>query len=345
MRTLILALAVVLLAAPAWATVEIIVTDTDGDGPGKIAEISYDATSETDLVRAFALNITVAPYEGSTPTIDEINDYAIGDDNGGYGIFPGSFAAAPITVNPTTGNVDDWGVAGYTPVAPAGDPEALDGLGTDGVTIEMGSLYDTLAPGTTGVLCTLVCSDNCLMSVTGNAIRGNVVLETAAMVDPVLTAATDVFIGVMDTDCFPSDAAYAEQYADWVMYDKPDCWCNSAVLGVDISNSNPEMEYEAGDYQCDGDAATDKQNPLLKWRVSLSDLTMIINNWKLREKDIGTGGALDPDPCADVAHDAQNPLLKWRVSLSDLTLVINNWKLRSSGLPGDCPRTDAAMGL
>jgi len=49
MRTLILALAVVLLAAPAWATVEIIVTDTDGTGPGKIAEISYDATGETEL--------------------------------------------------------------------------------------------------------------------------------------------------------------------------------------------------------------------------------------------------------------------------------------------------------
>lgn len=318
MRTLILALAVVLLAAPAWAVVEIIVTDTDGTGPGKIAEISYDATGETELPRAFALNITV-----DTGTIDDINDYAIGDDNGGFGIFPGSFAAN-ITVNPTTGNVDDWGVAGYTPVAPADDPDALGGIGTAGVTIEMGSLYDTLAPGTTGVLCTLVCSDNCLMSVTGNAIRGNVVLETAAEAALGLTQATDIAIGGLD-ECFPSDAAYAGQYADWVAYGKPDCWCGKDTGVTSIAEENLG-------YQCDGDAAGDTQNPLLKWRVSLSDLTMIINNWKQK---IDTA-----DPCADVAHDSQNPLLKWRVSLSDLTVVINNWKKKDSQLPGDCPRPD-----
>jgi hypothetical protein len=306
MRTLILALAVVLLAAPAWATVEIIVTDTDGTGPGKIAEISYDATGETELVRAFALNITV-----DTGTIDDINDYAIGDDNGGYGIFPGNFAAN-ITVNPTTGNVDNWGVAGYTPVAPAGDPDALPGLGTSGVTIEMGALYDTLAPGTTGVLCTLVCSDNCLMTVTGNAIRGNVVLETAAEAGVDFTQATDIPIGGLD-ECFPDTNP---DYADWVEYGKPLCWCNSANGGT-------------GDYQCDGDADGGTEG-ILKYRVALNDLNMIIANWKKRM-------SASPDPCADIDHKSEG-ILKYRVALNDLNIIIANWKKRDSALAGDCPR-------
>jgi hypothetical protein len=322
MRTKILALAVVLLAAPAWATVTITVTKITAT---KVA-INYDASlGETELVRAFALDVTA-----TDGTIVDVNNYAIGDDNAGYGIFPGNFSRH-ITVNPTTGEVDDWGVAGYTPVADAGDPGALGGIGTSGVTIEMGSLYDTNDPATTGVLCTVtVTAGTKKVCVTGNAIRGNIVMEDAS--ERTIPVAACLII---DVDCFPSTAPYAIQYADWVTFLKPKCWCSAAAISTppeDISDTGV-ANYTAGDFQCDGDANTDRESPVFKWRVSASDLTLVIANWK---KNISAA-----NPCADIKHDSESPVFKWRVSASDLTRLISNWKKNRTQLPGNCPRTDA----
>jgi hypothetical protein len=322
MRTKILALALVLLATPAWAAVTISVTKVTDT---KVA-INYDASGEAPaLVRAFALDVTA-----TGGTITDVNDYAVGDDNNGYGIFPGNFSRY-ITVNPTTGEVDDWGVAGYTPVADAGDPGALGGIGTSGVTIEMGSLYDTNAPAATGVLCTVSFSAGTTkVCVVGNAIRGNIVMEDASERIPVEACYT-----ITSVECFPNTAPYAIQYADWVTYGKPNCWCSAASLPPPIEDLSDTglVDYTAGDFQCDGDAATNRENPLLKWRVSASDLNLVIANWK---KNISTA-----DPCADVKHDFENPLLKWRVSASDLNRLISNWKKNRTQLPGNCPRTDA----
>ena len=304
MKRIGLILVVLFLTGSARADVKIIVTDLDGIDPGKVAEISYDATGETELIRAFALDITV-----DTGVILDINDYAISDDNCGYGIFPGNFAAH-ITVNPTTGNVDNWGVAGYTPVAPPGDPDALGGLGTPGITIEMGSLYDTMAPGKTGVLCTVTVSEGCHMSVTGNAIRGNVVLENAAEAALDLTEATNIPINFDDE--FPS---WYSTYPYWVALGKPNCWCGACG-------------YPQWPYQCDGDA-DNKTEGLLKYRVALGDLNEIIANWKKRINDPHL------NPCADIDHKPEG-LLKFRVALKDLNIIIANWKKRDSALPGDC---------
>jgi hypothetical protein len=313
MRTLILALAVVLLAAPAWATVEITLTDLGG---GKI-EVGYDATDETDLVRAFALDIV--SHDGN---IVDCCDYAVGDNNGGYGIFPGNFSRY-ITVNTTTGNVDNWGIPGYTPVADAGDPSALGGLDTNGITIEMGALYDDAPPLDTGVLCIITVEEGVSkVCVTGNAIRGNVVLEDAseAVLDP-----PEVCLSLAEPDCFPNTPAYAKQYADWVTYGKPDCWCNSSA----ISGTPTQL----GDYQCDGDTDGKTEGILTKYRVSLNDLNQMIPDWK---KKIGA----NPNPCNDVDHKAEGLLTKYRVSLNDLNIIIDNWKKKDTVLPGDCPRPD-----
>jgi len=144
--------------------------------------------------------------------------------------------------------------------------------------------------------------------------------------------AKGIFTVKKEPDCFPNTPAYAIQYADWLMYGKPRCWCNSRVLGEDISDTGP-ANYTAGDYQCDGDANTDRENPLAKWRVSASDLSLVIANWK---KPIATA-----NPCADIKHDSENPLAKWRVSASDLSRLITNWKKNRTQLAGNCPRTDA----
>jgi hypothetical protein len=140
-----------------------------------------------------------------------------------------------------------------------------------------------------------------------------------------------VDIGADEQDCFPT--GYSSMYEDWATLGRPDCWCNSAVLGQDISDTGP-ANYTAGDYQCDGDANTDRENPLAKWRVSASDLSIVTMNWN---KTID-----DPtlDPCADIDHQWENPMIHWRVSASDLSRVITNWKKTAAQLPGDCPRSE-----
>jgi hypothetical protein len=309
MRTLILAVTVLLLAAPVWATVTITAT-VDGTNPQKVW-IGYTST-EGERIRAFALDITVT--DGNIIDVNE-NDYAVGDDNGGYGIFPGSFAAAPIAVNPTTGMVDNWAVAGYSPVAPAGDPDALPGIGTSGVTIEMGSLYDTAAPSqTAGTLCSVTVDENVTeLCVTANAIRGNVVLESAAEVqDLVLPDTPGVTCLKIGTECFPSSFS---TYNDWVTYGKPLCWCNTA--------NDPAA---TGDYQCDGDG-DGKTEGALKYRVFSKDLGVLVASWKQK---IATA-----DPCADFDHKSEGAL-KYRVFSKDLAIMVANWKKKDSALPGDC---------
>jgi len=160
------------------ATVNITVTDL-GEG---VAQISYDATSETQLVRAFALDITV-----SDGNIIDVTDFKTGVStaaDAGFGIFPANFSRY-ITVN-AQGDVDDWGVAGYTPVADEADPGAAGGLSGAAITVEMGSLYDGDAnkPAKSGVLCKVKVDTTCTMSVTTNAMRGNIVLENAARRQP-----------------------------------------------------------------------------------------------------------------------------------------------------------------
>ena len=161
------------LCGSAWAGVTITLTKVSDT---KVA-IGYNATTELQLVRAFALDVTV-----TGGTIVGIADYKVGDDNHGYGIFPANFSRY-ITVNPTTGEVESWDDPNYTLVAPPDTPGALGGLGTNGITIEMGSLYDANAPAKTGVLCTVTVTvrlDPALIGPThvGVTVVVNVVLPT-----------------------------------------------------------------------------------------------------------------------------------------------------------------------
>jgi hypothetical protein len=298
MRTLILALTVLLFAAPVWATVTISLEDL-GD---RVIAVNY-TSDEAELIRAFALDIQA--YDGN---IIDVNNYSIGDDNGGYGIFPGTFAAS-IAVNPTTGQVDNWDVAGYSPVAPASDPDALGGVGTDGVTIEMGSLYDTAAPGNSGMLCTVTVDENVTkLCVTANGIRGNVVLESAAeALDLILP--DDITGDCWSGECFPSSYS---TYGDWVDYGKPQCWCDT----------NP--------FQCDGDFDNATET-FFKYRIYGNDLAAVVANWK---KKIDTA-----DPCADFDHKSET-FFKYRVYGNDLAMVVGNWKKKDADLTGGCPRAE-----
>jgi hypothetical protein len=298
MRKMILALVVVMLAAPAWADITITVTPLGGGQ----AAIDY---SGDELARAFALDITV-----DAGTIDAISDFAVGDDNSGYGIFPANFSRY-ITVDAVTGEVADWSDLGYTPVADADDPGALGGLGTAGITAELGSLYDTQAPGLSGRLCVLSTSGANTMTVVANATRGNVVLEDASEANLILGPATDVAIG--DDECYTGP-----ELAQWEAVGKPDCWCASV---------NPR--------QCRGDADGISQGKKKYW-VSTGDLDVLIEAWsksfaQIEGQDLG--GV--PLICADFDHITEGKK-KYRVSTKDLEILIDNWS-QANAPAGDCP--------
>ena len=298
MKKTIVALSVVMLTAPAWAGVAITVTDL-GDG---MAGIDY---SGTELARAFALDITV-----DAGTIDVISDFAVGDDSNGYGIFPASFSRN-IVVDPVTGDVSDWAVAGYTPVADAGDPGALGGLGTNGITIEMGSLYDTRAPALSGRLCVITCSEPCKVTVTTNATRGNVVLEDASEAVVDLAGATEIQIAGAGGYTGP-------QPEEWLAVGQPDCW---------LSSLNPR--------QCHGDADGTSQGKNKFW-VSTNDLDVLIASWNKTFAELDgqmIGGV--PLICGDFDHIAQGKQ-QFRVSTNDLDILIANWQAADAPAP-DCP--------
>ena len=285
MRKIVLVLVAFALAAPAFGTVAITATD---EGGGNVA-INYDVTGTK--VRAFALNITV-----DAGVIDDVCDYHVGESNNaakGYGIFMGS-----INIDPVTGAVISYG-------SPVGvGPCALGGIGTTGITIEMGSLYeDGNAPPDIGTLCKIhVTAETCNLNVTAEDVcRGGVVLENGLTVAPDLSA-FPVAIG----ECFPSDHP---DYDEWVLMDRPECWCFPR--------------------QCRGDANGEKDGTLIKYWVSSVDLGILIANW------LDAQGTDPAHLCADFNHKLDGTLIKYRTSSVDLGILIDNW-LDAQGSPPDC---------
>lgn len=163
MKKIAIVVAILALVAPAMAAVTITTSTNSTECTITIGYTSPDAN-----LSAFALDCNVS--DGNT--IDGIDNFHIGESNStatGFGIFPGS-----IDINSVTAAVDDYG----NPVAPSDDPCALGGIGTAGLTIEMGALYeDGNQPGLSGTLCTLTVSGTCRMTIALNARRGGIVKE------------------------------------------------------------------------------------------------------------------------------------------------------------------------
>jgi hypothetical protein len=183
MRRLVFFLVILMMAGTASATVEIMVKNVNG-----MAEIHYKTTA-AEPISAFALDVTV-----DAGNITGISGFVRGESTAtapGYGIFPASFAAS-ISVDPETGEVSDWSVADYTPLANPLHPGALGGLNTPGVTLEMGALYalQENAPALEGLLCKLTISEAATIIVGLNEIRGGIVMRDASKaIDPILGSA------------------------------------------------------------------------------------------------------------------------------------------------------------
>jgi len=329
MKKYMLMLAVALIASPALATVTVSVVDNED----LTADITYEVTGEPNNVAAFAVDIAV---DGGA-VITGISNFHTGVSvagSAGYGIFPANFDRY-ITVN-GNGDVDDWTPAAYTPAAEAGDKGALGGIGTSGITIELGALYkgDSNAPATSGTLCTITVDKACNADLEGNAIRGGVVLEGAGA--PTGTTYVDGPITGAGGEPFPSDDP---AYDDWVALGKPDCWALTTQCHGDA------------DGKLEGSAKTGY------WRVHFRDLNTLLAGWSTLEPataptpsgpGITTVSFTDtlgtvPGVCADFAHDAEGGAKTgfFRVHFSDLTILINSWNIKEPGFgPGlatDCP--------
>jgi len=321
MRKLSFVLAVLLLAGPAMAAVQIVV-EPEGNN---VAAVKY-VNDGNIKVRAFALDITV-----DKGTIEGISDFIRGESsaaNPGYGIFPANFGRY-ITVDPDTGEVANWDVNDYTPVADPCDPGALGGLGTSGITVEMGALYypaddDSVnAPANSGLLFKLTLSEPASVTVALNEARGGVVLTDPTVAATVnLSQATGVTVGGGATggDLLPANHP---KYAEWVAVGKPACW--------------------AYPRQCHGDADGMAEGKNGFYYVGTSDLNTLMTAWQVKEPPFGPGiAAIENGICADFARNQEGDAKTgyYRVGTDDLNILIANWMKKEApngpGIPGDC---------
>jgi hypothetical protein len=279
MKKILLTLAVLMLASPAWADV-IITAVADGNE----VVISYDASTEAVLPRAFSLNIQS----------DDANIVEVGDVNPDFPIHPGTISIDLSGPEPSI----DYG----TPVAPQSDlpSDTLPGLGTPGITIEMGSLYAPTGPGSpnapaaSGVLLKIYTDGAGCLTFTGNVARAGssgVVLEDPALAPTVTVPAPgSVCTTVPDMTCM-KDTHPA--FADWDAAGRPDCWC-----------------YE---FNCKGDADGLAQ---FGFRVLSDDLAVLAAAY---------GQALAPGAaghCADFDRAAQ---FGFRVLSDDLLILAGSY--------------------
>ena len=291
-RFIITVLAVVLIATPAWAAVTI--SDSNS---GCEVTLSYSVTGPNN-VRAFALDITV----DSGATIDSISNL-----NTDYDIYPGSIVIVGGAVTDDGNAIGDSAIYAGT----------LGGLGTGGMTIEMGSLYVGAVnePATSGILCKFVVSADCNVSVAENAIRAGVVMENPDEGPGLSLPSTLLVTGCTVSDCLIGGNAFAGEKAKWVEYGSPDCWC-----------------YRK---QCRGDADGTKEffkpvmaNDLTVWKAAY-------NQSKATVQTITAGTHNTPGICADFDH--KDEFFK-PVMAGDLTI----WKAYYNIADGSVPECDVA---
>ena len=293
MRKIALVLAVLLFASPAFAGVVIECTADSTE-----VTVSYDTNDlDPNLIRAVAIDVNV----DNGAIIDSVSTF-----DPCYGIYPGS-----IDINDTNGTIDAVGSAVCDPVKYPDD--TLGGVGTAGMTIEMGSLYvgAANAPGSDGDLFKFVIdmqgADDCNVILSLNSSRGGVVMEdTAVAADALLKG------------CSVSGECYAGQpdYDQWEAVEKPDCWCYPR--------------------QCEGDADGLKQGSayLGYYYVGTDDIDIVSLGWKVKNSENAGRGILDltvggvPVACGDFDHQQQGSayLGYYRIGTDDIDIMSLYWK-------------------
>ncbi len=290
---------VFLAAAPAMAGVSITI-----DNSVYPFEVRYSRTQDVPRVKAFALDIRT---DNGTSIITDVNSFSPH-----YPVAPGSIISSD-------------GIREGSPVADSSYANTLGGIDTNGVTIEMASLYkgQVNAPPDAGLLCRFTVDSDCTVSITENIRRGGVVLEdanrasTLAALD--LGGATAVPLDAPSSECYEGQPDYAQ----WEMAGKPICWCYPR--------------------QCYGDADGLKQgNPLGGYYyVGPDDLAIIVPAWMVREPPKGPGISA-AQACGDYSRTTEgNPLGGYyRVGPGDIAIMVSTWMVKEppngDGIPADC---------
>jgi hypothetical protein len=293
MRKLCYVLTALLLAVPAIAAIDVNCGPTSNSLE---AEVLYQMTAgDTNLPRAFGLDITV----DNGATID-----SLGNESSDFWVHPGRIVI-------TDGNLISEGNS----LAVGGSTGALGGLDTNGITVEMGSLYASgdanhpNAPPSSGVLFTFTVSGDCNVTISGNAARGNVVLESTA---EATVNYSGCHIGV--ADCYTGP-----DYAEWVNVGKPDSWCTAN--------------------QCHGDADGIK-NPVGhgSFWVADPDIVILLSGYKQAYSDPVT----DPWISADFNH-TNDAVGHGHFRVSDADIAVLLWYYKDTHVPpGDCQSSTPA---
>lgn len=168
-KSAVIGLIAICTTAAGHADVNVFVQDQNG-----VAWLRYACTAG-EVVRGFAINVQV-----DRGAILGVTNFLVGPSRvgaTGYGIFPSSYRDSVVLLGGTT---PDWTSPGYSPVASVIDnpSDTLSGLGSNGVTLEFGALWDPTqplaAPAQTGILCALLLSQPADVTVSPNNSRGGV---------------------------------------------------------------------------------------------------------------------------------------------------------------------------
>lgn len=193
MKRIIFTLAVLMLASPALAAVDITCVN-DVTDCNKVT-VYYDATGEDPcLVRAFAIDIVA----DNDVNITDVCDLS----NAAYWVHPGSIVIVDGAVT------NEGSVVCEPDVGPAGQTGTPD---TNWITIEMASLYAATdpchptAPPNQGALVSFYVNGSCRITISENTVRGGVVME-----DPDASPTVNLTGCAVPSSCF-----------GWVY---PDCW-------------------------------------------------------------------------------------------------------------------------
>lgn len=310
MKKIVFVLVVLLFTAPALATVTIEanqIPDTN--------QVVITYFSDGNLPRGFGLDITIS--DGNIVDCIAAMEGVCTDSVRGFGIFPSTIIIND-QIEPAV-------------ISDAGNPvstiqPALGGFDTNGVTVELGSLYQEPNSPPLGteldpiVLCTLVVTAdaNCIVRIKGNAARcgegspalGVVMEDVGEIPDVIFVDCNYIPPPPPDIGCIPSDHP---DYAEWVLMGEPNSWCGSGR-------------------QCHGDADGAEELIGKNWFwVGFNDLTVFLSGFQQGYTDPET----HPWIAADFDHAEELIGKNWfRVGFNDLNIFLANFQ--QGVVPDDC---------
>jgi len=285
------------LTAPVFAGVTISLAerlpDANENDPCKVVVVSYTNSPADPNVRAFGLNINLGA--GADANITGVKCLSTA-----YTIYPGTIAID------SQGNITSPGSCLCNKLH-AGTPPSK------AVTIEMGWL--TTAPGESEALAEITIQGKGHVDVnsTLNAIRGGIVMYDATAASSTMgSVGIDLPIPIPPT-CI---STAAPEYARWVEYGMPDCWC-----------------YQK---QCRGDI--NGKSDFTGKPVVLADLTIFKSVYgKTKAEVLAIPGGI----CADLNHNSD--FTGKPVVLADLTIFKTYYGQPGASVP-DCDQAPIITG-